>query len=125
MAAPYDRHWSRSGSRENGQVVHLPVPGRQSFNLTDGQSRPQRTQRERHAHHAKLGKSRPHLPNTEFASLKVDVIALKLDVHQIIEQFITRNIQTWTQTHHTIWAYSLRRTQTIDTKRQKPQRSHR
>ena len=32
--------------------------------------------------------------NTEFSPLKVNIIALKLDIYQVIEQTITRNLQT-------------------------------
>ena len=53
--------------------------------------------------------------NTELAPLKVDVIALKLDIHQVIEQTITRNLQTRTQTDHAVGIF-LRRTQPIDTR---------
>ena len=60
---PYGRHWSRSewlGRSLSGP--HLLEPGRSKLQSHESaQSHPRKTLLERHAHHAKLGKSRPHL----------------------------------------------------------------
>ena len=56
-----------------------------------------------------------HIPtNTEFPPLEINVIAFELNIHQIIEQTITRNLQTWTQAHYAIRVF-FGRTQPIDT----------
>ena len=89
---------------ENSQVVHISQNlARQSFNLTNPLNLvPEKL----NAKGMLITRSREnfnHIPtNTEFPPLKVDIIALKLDIHQVIEKFITRNLQTWTQTHHAI-----------------------
>ena len=72
---------------ENSQVVHISQNlACQSFNLTNPLNLVPKNSPERHVHHAKLGKSRPHPHEHGISPLKVDVIALKLDVHQVIEQ---------------------------------------
>ena len=104
-------------SRENRQVVHFTKDlTSQSFNLTDAVNFIPKKLNAKGMLITRSWENLHHIStDTEFAPLKVDVIALKLDIHQVVQQFITRNLQTWTQTNDAICVF-LRRTQTIDTR---------
>ena len=81
---------------ENSQVVHISQNlSRQSFNLTNPLNLVPEKLHPEGMFITRSWENLHHVPtNTEFPPLKVNVIALKLDVHQVIEQFITRNLQT-------------------------------
>ena len=102
---------------ENSQVIHISQNlACQSFNLTNPLNLVSKKLNPKGMFITRSWKNLDHISsNTELAPLKVDVITLKLDIHQVIEQFITRNLQTWTQTDHAVGIF-LRRTQTIDTR---------
>ena len=103
-------------SWENRQVVHFTKDlTSQSFNLTDAINLIPKKLNPKGMLIPRGRENLYYIPtDTEFPPLKVDVVTLKLDIHQVVEQFITRNLQTWTQTNDAIRVF-LRRTQTIDT----------
>ena len=78
---------------ENGQVIHISQNlARQSFDLTNPLNLIPEKLNPKGMFIARSWENLGHIStNTEFAPLKVDVIALKLDIHQVIEQTITRN----------------------------------
>ena len=104
-------------SRKNSQVIHISQNlACQSFNLTNPLNLVSKKLNPKGMFIARSWENLDYIsPNTEFPPLKVDVIALKLDIYQVIEKFITRNLQTWTQADYAIGIF-LRRTQTIDTR---------
>ena len=52
---------------------------------------------------------------TEFPTLEINVISLKLDINQVIEQLISRNFLAWTKTNRWIGIF-FGRTQTVNTR---------
>ena len=47
---------------------------------------------ERHVHLGKLGKSLPHPHEHEIFPLEINIITFKLNIDQVIQEFITRNL---------------------------------
>ena len=102
---------------EDGQMVHLTQDSTcQGFNLTN----PVNLISEKlHPKGMLIPRSRENLhhitANSEFSPLKVNVIALKLDIDQVIKELVTGDFKAWTQANHTVRVF-LRRSQTIDTR---------
>ena len=84
---------------EKNKVLNLAeIASCQTFNLTDAVNL---ITEKFHTKGVFIAAGRENLNHitayTEFPTLEINVISLKLDINQVIEQLISRNFLTWTK----------------------------
>ena len=87
--------------REKNKVLNLAeIASCQTFNLTDTVNL---ITEKFHTKGVFIAAGRENLDYitayTEFPTLEINVISLKLDINQVIEQLISRNFLAWTKTN--------------------------